>query len=347
VGIPIGATRSLAQTVTSTQQAVPSGSNRVSELERLNRNLQDLQGQAEADPVQLAAAHLKLANFMLAEPAGVSATNQLLGIALPAGIAQPDNARNNEQDDNGRHAISLAEAAGRSQVHIDAADKTLEGIPAEEEIDEDRYAELKSAARTLRAFADVFSLTDQEPTGPDKQAWSDAARGLAMAREAKAPEVAAAARMWQAYALNRAGNYERALATLPEVLSKPEVLSYGFVSRLLRCRILVENDRHAAAMTLAIRMEPIAAEWFDRRSGQRQARALVRLMQRDLAERLIDRMRADHPPLTTQAPDTQPTASSEVLLARRIAERLGEPGFESPYILEAAVPIFIGEPPAR
>src|SRR5262249_46304878 len=68
--------------------------------------------------------------------------------------------------------------------------------------------------------------------------------------------------MWQSYAWDSAGKNDRALATLPEVLLKPERLPYDFISRLIRCRVLAESDQAPAAIAMLIYSQKLLEDWF-------------------------------------------------------------------------------------
>jgi len=230
---------------------------------KLDDERQALQAIVDASrlPADQAAAHLALANWLLAKPTATPATRWLIGM---------------ETAEDRQTLTALAKVA---QKHLNAArqkiDAQREAIKEANGQDEsstqlkDRIRELKASLRKLEPFAELLATAGSNSDDEDRRsAWSRAARGMAGLREAADDELAASALLWQSFAWEKAGRHDRALLSLPTVLKKPKQASYDFMNRLLRCRTLIDAKQYAAATALAIRIRAACPNWFPREDAQ-------------------------------------------------------------------------------
>lgn len=231
--------------------------------------------QAAHDPLDRAQAHLALANWLLARCTARSATAWLIGV---------------EQTD---HLHAIADAVVSARDHLNHAREALESHQdADGDSDANRRRQLEQAADTLEPFAAFFAAASHDRPEARRSAYRKAALALAAIREAEDPELAACALLWQAFGWALAGRHERAIASLPDVLTQPDQPVYDFPARLLRCRLIADNDQPAAAFALTIRMQALCPQWFPELSpAERDARRrLVALLQcrvgRDWLEQL-------------------------------------------------------------
>lgn len=194
------------------------------------------------DPLDRAAAHLAIANWHLAVPPAMSATRWLMGL------------------DEAADRRLIAESAKIASVDIERAQAVLKAARGQAK---KRLRELNSAAETLGLFVDLFLIVDSKQEGEAyRLTCADTALNLAIARESDDPAVASCALLWQSFAFNLAERRDRALVSLPQALEAPKYLPYDFMSRLLRCKILAELGRYAAATGLSIRIRAACQQWF-------------------------------------------------------------------------------------
>lgn len=278
---------------------------------------------AAQDALDRAAAHLAMANWLLSAPAARPATRWVIG------ADRPEDRR------------TLAESSKAARDQLDKAAELLkgEGTNPESNADKTRRRRFQETAETLRAFADFFAMNDAG-ADPKPADWAEAAIGLSEARESDQAPVASAATLWQALAWHLAGRSERALATLPDALARPDQAGFDFLSRLLRCRVLAESDQPAGAMALLIRIRAQCDNWFTREKavGIAARQRLAGVLQLRLAEEWAGRLR------TT----TQP-ANADLLTGplAQVRKELAPEGGKLPvvYHLEQAVPV-LAKPPA-
>ncbi len=187
-------------------------------------------------------AHAAAANWWLAVPTARPATRWLLGLESPADLE------------------AIRAAAVEARTHLEKCSTLLGEVDARVDT---LPTDIAGHLETLQAFADLLSVAaTSTATAEGNQAWSKAVRGLAVARESREEETAAAALLWQAYGLAQAGRHARALAVLPEALEPPGVLPFDYLARLLRCRILSDQGHHAAGMALLTQIQGASGNWF-------------------------------------------------------------------------------------
>lgn len=274
---------------------------------------------AVTEPMDKVLAHLALGNWLLAVPTARPATRWLLGVGEPA------------------DAEAIARSAGEALEHITAAEELLKANPPGQVsgAERTRIRRLTTDAGLLKGFAEVMrglsgELSDQQ--------WSELARGLSAARESETSRIAAAAVVWQAIAWNEAGRRERALAVLPDALTRPTE-PFEFVARLLRCRLLSDAGMHAGAMVLATRIGTSCDEWFgnDNRSQIAARKRLAGVVQWSIG-------RAWEASLKTATRPSGDEAMKELLATIRkdhFADTARKPQV---YMLEYAVPIVVQMP---
>lgn len=212
-------------------------------------------------PIDKAAAHLALANWLLANPTAMSATRWLIGMETSS-----------DREKLTELAESAEEHLDNARKLIDAQRDALKEADADDETiakSNDCIRDLNANLRQLQPFAELLatagSIGDEESR---RSAFSRSARGLAGLREATDDELAACALLWQSFAWEQADRNYRTQLSLPVALKQPNQANYDFMSRLLRCRTLIEHEQYAAATALAIRMRSLCAKWFLREDPQ-------------------------------------------------------------------------------
>lgn len=221
------------------------------------------QAVAHAHGLELAQARLALANWQLAVPAAQASTLWVAGLA------------DDEQLD---FLARWGDEAGRQVEQALAQLRELKRADLDKESWRHRR-QLMSAARTLRAYAALpAALRLRDNDEAFAEACHDSALGLAVARESADEQLAAAAKLWQSFALELAGRRERVLRTLDDVLKTPAVLPYDFMGRLLRCRIVVAEGNYAAGLALYLRMYELSGAWFRLHEEEKQVDSAHRLI---------------------------------------------------------------------
>jgi len=272
---------------------------------------------AAETPVDEAAAHLALANWLLAVPAARPATRWLIGLPATEDLRV------------------IAESSLAAHEHIDRA-RTL--LKAEPSGGNDRRRDLRTAAGTLDAFATLFSAAagDQEKKKV-QSGCEQAAVALASARESEDPAIAASALLWQSFGWYLAGRPERALTSLPDALQKPQQLEYDFMSRLLRCRILSEANQQAGAIALTIRMRAVCSRWSrgEKEEVVDSKRRLIAWLQCRIGKGWLEQLRTKDGPSAARLEGVLAGVQKNVFAA--------DPPLPV-YHLESAIPIIV-EPP--
>ncbi|MEP0844715.1 MAG: hypothetical protein HRF43_18610 [Phycisphaerae bacterium] len=275
------------------------------------------------EPLDRAVAHLAIANWHLAVPPARPATRWVLGLHEPA------------------DAKMISASAEKALEHLAEAGKLLKDQPAEAArgSERTRLRRLSTHLKTLRAFADLFAAAGSragEKTAPES--WSQMALALSEARESENVQVASAAILWQAMAWEQAGRRERALATLPEALAKPDS-SFDFLSRLLRCRLLSDAGQHGAALALAVRIAADTRDWFPQEDKPDLAarNRLVGLLQLKIGQGWAAALK-----LGTRPSDAELLGG----VLEAVRKDLSADGRNSAevYVLERAVPILVPRP---
>jgi hypothetical protein len=280
------------------------------------RELFDQKAGEIREPLQRARAELAQANWWIAVPTARPATRLLLGVESPA--------------DRNR----IAQCAAEARKHLEQGRERLGQVAGADKPDtEKQKTELDQSADTVAGFIDLLATVglpaDSETT---REAWRKAGRRLALAREADDPDLAAAALLWQAYALDRSGRRERALEALPDTLEEPEHLPYDFLSRLLRCRLMAASGQSAAAVSLLARMEPQLKNWIDNQNQDRNnARRLIGLLQYRITREWMDQLSAT----------TRPAADKLEPVLQNIEKSYAEVKSPRLYYLKTAVPLKI------
>ena len=266
-----------------------------------------------------AQAHLAMANWFIGVPTARPATRWLLGVQNktdPAAIAAAtrDAARHLEQ----------------AQAILDKASKSVSAEAKQ------RRRELLQSAETIGAFVDLFKNVELASGDAAQEIWRKAARGLAVARESQDAEVASAAQLWQAFALEQAGKRDRALEVLPDALAKPEHLPYDLMSRLLRIRLVAESGQYAASVSLLSRAETSLKNWMGNQHQERNnARRLIGLVQHRILQAWILKLRGT----------THPEAADNLApLVEKIERSFAEVRSPNLYCMASAVPLQVKMP---
>jgi hypothetical protein len=270
---------------------------------------------AEGAPEVQATTYLAWANRLLAIPTGRAATRWLIGI-----------------DAEGDQEL-LSQCGQASQEYVERAKASLKSA---DDLPRREKRKLQNVAFTLEAFAGLFRAADPAVIeGSAASTYRRSGRTLAVVGEDVDPVVASCAQMWQAFAWQLAGRRERAMASLPGALQKPNQLPYDFLSRLLRCRIVLEADQPVTATALTVRIRVSCDRWFSSDKVARSAARLAALLQ----------MRATQAWLKALG-DSDPEASDRLraILADVQAELFPPNAVSDVYFLEEAVPILIAEP---
>lgn len=272
-------------------------------------------------PADRAAAHLAAANWLAGTPTSRAAVRWLVGMPRPEDLG------------------SLASRADQAAEHLDRARAALKSVGQAKGADAARVSELKLAAESLEPFIKLFAAADGEETDAERRsAFSEAALGFAMARESENPDLSACALLWQSFAWECAGRRERAMLSLPGALTQPAQPSFDFLSRLLRCRLVAEDKRHAAAFALALRVRASCDQWFpEEPPDQLAARGrLVAVVQYEIGRSWLKQL---------AKPDTKAAADDvkEMLAGlRNVLYDQGDPG--SIYVPETIIPILVELP---
>lgn len=331
--------------------AAPPG--RDAELEGERQAYQTLAEHART-PLDAAQAQLCLANWHLARPAATAATRWLLGLAESADRELL--ASSGEQAQRHiAHARQLLDEAGQA-----ASDQTPSTQPAMDPkpantpppFDEGRLIDLELTLGNLAAVAELLTAAharaaDAEGADDDAEpraAWSGVARTLAVVREATDPRLAASALTWQAFAWMQAGRTDRALNLLPPVLREPSEKDFGFMSRLLRCRILAQQSQFAAAMGLLTRVRAACPSWFPTSNGSEilARQRLINLIESRIGRRWAVSLR--------EGDEDSPNAEQLEAMLRDRHERLfaPDPGQDTGplrvFRLEEVIPMVVDPP---
>ena len=156
----------------------------------------------------------------------------------------------------------LLRCSDESLKLIESASRELDAA----ELDDDEKYEKLEALDRLRAFAEMFAALAADPDADDtKRRLTDACIGLALYADDPREQIVESAKLWQAVAYRLAGKPDRALQVLRPVLETPSARTIGFYSRVTRCRALADRQDYAAAIALALRLEPRVDAWFDDR----------------------------------------------------------------------------------
>lgn len=268
-----------------------------------------------------AQAHLAMANWFIAVPTARPATRWVLGLATKA------------------DPVAIAASTAAATKHLEQAQAILDKASKADKAEaKERRRDLSQSAEIVSAFVDLFKAVEVKPGDAAQEAWRKAARGLAVARESQDSEVAAAAQLWQAFALVQAGKRDRALEVLPDALAKPEHLPYDLMSRLLRMRLAADAGEYAAAVSLLSRMEANLKNWMGNQNQERNnARRLVELLQHRVLEAWMERLR------TTTHPEA---AADLAAIAARIERSFTEVKAPNIYYMATTVPLQVRMPAA-
>ena len=302
----------------------------------------DLVVQAAEGPLDQAAAHLALANWLLAVPTARPATKWILGMATDpdlkliadSAVAAKDHLR------EARVLLKRAPASTSAPASQPAGHGTPAVPGAAGDAGDRLRRKLAAAADLLEPFQVMLATANLAGDAKAlKAACRQAARGLASVREAANDQLAACALMWQAFAWNLAGREGRSTVSLPDSMVKPENPDYDFICRLLRCLILVDNGHYPVGLVMTMRIRSDCSDWFPREPKEQiQARErLAALVQCHIGQLWMAKLRAANSPanadrLEVQLVQVQSTVFGEV-----------KPPVEI-YTLPQAVPILV-EPP--
>ena len=290
-------------------------------------------------PQDRAAAHLALANWLLAVPTARPATKWILGMASEADLKL------------------LADSADAAQSHLKEARLLLNRIPATASAPaasqptpavpgaagsagDQRRRKLEAAASNLEPFQVILATakvaSDRKAL---KAACKPAARGLAAVREVANDELSACALMWQAFAWNIAGREGRSTVSLPEATVKPENPDYDFICRLLRCLIIMDNGQYPIGLAITMRIRFNCSEWFPKESKEQiKAREhLAALVQCRIGTTWMVKLRESNFPANADRVEAQLVEVRDKVLGQ------AKPPIEI-YTLPQAVPILVESP---
>jgi len=287
-----------------------------SELAKLNKAVE-----SAATPVEQATAHLAAANWLVGVPTSRAAVRWLAGMERPQDLTL------------------LASRADQAAEHLDRGRAALKSVGQTTGADAARISELKLAAESLEPFIKLFAAADGEETDTERRsAFSEAALGLAMARESENPDLSACALLWQSFAWECAGRRERAMLSLPGALTQPVQPSFDFLSRLLRCRLVAEDERYAAAFALVSRVRASCDQWFPKEPPDQLAarRRLVAVVQYEIGRSWLKQLTGR---------DSKTAADEVAGLLAGLRDVLYDRDTPGPiYVPENIVPILV-EPP--
>ncbi|UCD28105.1 MAG: hypothetical protein JSV03_13570 [Planctomycetota bacterium] len=264
-------------------------------------------------PTASITAHLAMANWLLAVPTSGPARRWLIGVE--------------KSTDQGVIGVLAEEAL----THISEARSLFD---AEADLSKERQQALADTIENLDLFAKLFMALGSPGEGYEyRSACSRAALDLSVIREADDKALASCALLWQSFALELGGRRERALISLPEALKRPEQWPYDFMCRLLRCRILADAGRYAAATAMTIRMQGLCRKWLESKNEDAEScRRLVSLLQYRIGRLWMKQL------------NPSDAAHMEDLLVRLLNELLEGDGQKSIYRLEYTVPIIVQPP---
>ena len=225
---------------------------RVKELARLAELTQE--PLAHADLLSAAA------NRVLAHGLEPACTRAVLGI-------------DDCEDADDREARLRATLDKADEILADA-ESALNKAQEGEAASADRRRESQHHLEMLQAFGQAlreYLLPGDSAAG--RSTARQAASRLSGLLEHRDPQVAAAARMWQAHLRTRNEDPRRALSVLHLALAdpSPEGLRHAFFARLLRCRIIAGRGGFATALALLIQLEERCPEWFVSEADRRDA----------------------------------------------------------------------------
>lgn len=287
-----------------------------SELAKLNKAVESAAG-----PVEQATAHLAAANWLVGVPTSRAAVRWLAGMERPQDLTL------------------LASRADQAAEHLDKGRAALKSVGQAKASEAARIAELKLAADSLEPFIKLLAVAgEQGDAEKRKSGFSEAALGLAMARESDDPDLSACALLWQSFAWECAGRRERALLSLPHALTRPEQPSFGFLSRLLRCRLVAEDERYAASFALALRVRAACNQWFPKETSEQLASRgrLAAVVQYEIGRSWLKQL--------TKSGSKAAADDVEALLAG-LRDALYEQDAPGPvYVPESIVPILVESP---
>lgn len=298
-----------------------AGPNVSEEQQAARRDLENVL-EAAREPLDQATAHAALANWLLAVPTARPATRWVLGL------------------DRSEDRRILAESAADARTHLSTAERLLKEGDADSSSEKARRRRLSADVNTLKGFAEVFAAAGASTEADDRrEVWAEAASALSEARESDNPQVGSAAILWQAMAWMQAGRAERAMKVLPEALLKPDT-RYDFLSRVLRCRMLLLQGQPSAALALTTQMRARVDDWFPReRTSRQRARArLIGVVQLQVGQEWRKTLAAGTRPADAEILD-------EILAKVRKDLFPQEDTDAEVYVLEEAVPILV-KPPA-
>jgi hypothetical protein len=237
----------------------------------------DRSGDARAEVEHRLAA----ANWILARRTEPQVTRLLLGIESPTDLASLRSSVADARLQLEACRRLLDNRANNDESHPTGAQEPQSG-PAEAPSREG----LRSLHDELSAFAEALAVVWSSDDGDDHITQvRRCASALGVLLEDERPGVAPAAAMYQALLYRRADRLDRALAVL-DLATKPLPRggqAWAFFSRLLRCRVLAHQGRHALAWSLLLKLEERALEWFEAAGQGEQAARAARLVRLEVA----------------------------------------------------------------
>jgi len=164
----------------------------------------------------------------------------------------------------------IGAALARAAALLSDAEATMSRPDGGGEAAPDRWQPWRDRLEILRAFAEgqgAFLLP------ADEREMRRAASRLAVFLEHENPQVTAAAGLWQAVLRSRESDASRALTLLEPALwgVARKSLPFSFYARLLRCRLLADQESYATALALLTQIEEQCDEWFSDDAEREQA----------------------------------------------------------------------------
>ncbi len=232
-------------------------------------------------------------------------------------------------DDSQAVRRDLGATARKALQEARRASELLGAKPAPVSMPKGDPVDLSTVARTMRIFASSL-LACAEGKEVDQ-----AISALKPLVESKRSDTAKSAQIVRALLRMEASRFEEALSALPPALEAPKELPWDFFLRILRCRVLAEQQRYAMAGVLLLRMEAECEKWLDKSRLAVAQRAIARV-RIDVANRWARELEAkkllDH-------------AARRKDVAEALARDHFSDGTVRVYRLNLAVPILIEAPP--
>lgn len=125
----------------------------------------------------------------------------------------------------------------------------------------------------------------------DREALMDLAGELAIWTDDEDIDIAGFALLYQGLAYLETRQFQQARLALPLSLEPVRQRALDFFLRVLRCRVLVEEDRRTLASALFLKMEERCADWFTDQSAAHAAQCTLTWLRSQLPQKSGDELR--------------------------------------------------------